>query len=427
MKQKLRKKFAVIVSLLLIITMVNVTVTVVKAETLKLYETEDLVYFAVSGWTSDRRCVDDGQPMGVENHTLYTTVGIHEARKDGDCNATYAVCRKKYDSYPSDHAGNQIEDSFCTYCGQYISPHTHDFEVAWSSDSTKHWHACTADGNTDDCLNEVGAAMGTHSGGTATCVDKAICEVCGVEYGTVDAANHTGDTVIKNAVEPTCSAKGYTGDIYCKDCDTKLETGTDIPMLGHKYGAWTAVDEKEHQRICENDSTHIEKADHTFENGNCTACGYAIEYKINAGENATWTLGSKTGLKVVSEADFSKFIGVNVDGKALDSANYTATSGSTEVTLKPEYLTTLSVGAHRIEILSKDGSAKTTFTIVSGNENGGSNADSSANNSSTTTTNNSSTTTSKKTGDKVPIAGLFVLMTLALAATAVMYRKKEDM
>ena len=44
------------------------------------------------------------------------------------------------------------------------------------------------------------------------------------------------NTVIKNAKDATCGAKGYTGDTYCKVCDALIASGTDIPATGeHDY------------------------------------------------------------------------------------------------------------------------------------------------------------------------------------------------
>ena len=74
----------------------------------------------------------------------------------------------------------------------------------------------------------------SHKGGTATCIKKAVCEVCHKEYGTVDAVNHV-NTELRGFVAQTCTAGGYSGDIYCKDCGVKLTEGTATAALGHTY------------------------------------------------------------------------------------------------------------------------------------------------------------------------------------------------
>lgn len=103
--------------------------------------------------------------------------------------------------------------------------------------------------------------------------------------------------------------------------------------------------------------------------------GLLIEYKeaqepaqpeasvIIEGANGTWQKGGKDGLSFTSNAAFADFIKVQVDGKDLDASSYTVKEGSTIVTLKPEYLETLSVGKHTLAIVSDTGTASTDFTI----------------------------------------------------------------
>ena len=74
-----------------------------------------------------------------------------------------------------------------------------------------------------------------HTGGTATCSQKAVCTVCGDAYGNLDKTNHTGETEVRDGKKATCTETGYTGDTYCKDCDEKTATGTTIAALGHNY------------------------------------------------------------------------------------------------------------------------------------------------------------------------------------------------
>lgn len=75
-----------------------------------------------------------------------------------------------------------------------------------------------------------------------TCNQKGIktytCSVCKdtkTEEIAIDSSNHKGDTVVKNAVAATCIADGYSGDIYCKDCDKKLSAGKSIEKTGHTW------------------------------------------------------------------------------------------------------------------------------------------------------------------------------------------------
>lgn len=57
-----------------------------------------------------------------------------------------------------------------------------------------------------------------HKGGTATCKDKAKCEVCGNNYGEVNARNHTTLNHIE-AKSATTEAEGNIEYWYCEDCN----------------------------------------------------------------------------------------------------------------------------------------------------------------------------------------------------------------
>ena len=68
-------------------------------------------------------------------------------------------------------------------------------------------------------------------------------------------------------------------------------------------------------------------------------------------------------MSFTSNAAFSDFIRVELDGKILDEKNYTAREGSTIVTLKADYVASLSVGEHTIGIVSESGTAAAAFTV----------------------------------------------------------------
>ena len=67
----------------------------------------------------------------------------------------------------------------------------HSWKSDWTSDATHHWHECT-NKNCDVTDNAGKNGYAEHSGGKATCTEKAKCTVCGVKYGAIDSANHTG-------------------------------------------------------------------------------------------------------------------------------------------------------------------------------------------------------------------------------------------
>ena len=57
-----------------------------------------------------------------------------------------------------------------------------------------------------------------HTGGTATCVEKPVCEICGKAYGELNANNHTDlKHILAKAV--TEDAEGNIEYWYCEGCN----------------------------------------------------------------------------------------------------------------------------------------------------------------------------------------------------------------
>lgn len=73
-----------------------------------------------------------------------------------------------------------------------------------------------------------------HSGGTATCIHKAKCSVCGAEYGTLNPNNHEAIKLVGKK-DADCTSSGYTGDKCCSGCNAVLEKGKTIAATGHDY------------------------------------------------------------------------------------------------------------------------------------------------------------------------------------------------
>lgn len=206
------------------------------------------------------------------------------------------------------------KESICSVCQKIFPAQTnHKFSDTWTKDDTYHWKVCENDGctvtttktkhsGTDDgdcttpviceCGEIVTAAKaehtygewksngnGTHThkcttagctieetescvGGTATCKKRAVCTDCNAEYGTLNPANHSGEQV------------------------------------------WVQT-EKTHQKkydCCGAEVTNI--ADHIWENGYCTVCGYDC---IHKGGKATCTQ------KAVCDTCNSKYGEINAD------------------------------------------------------------------------------------------------------------------
>ena len=73
----------------------------------------------------------------------------------------------------------------------------------------------------------------------ATCTEKGVktytCTVCGATKTEEIAATGHQHTEVRNKVEATCTKEGYSGDVYCTDCGTKLSSGTEIARKAHEY------------------------------------------------------------------------------------------------------------------------------------------------------------------------------------------------
>ena len=121
-------------------------------------------------------------------------------------------------------AATEDAPQLCTVCSYELAPaleHTHVWGAWISNGDGTHTRTCAKDGS----HTETNAC----SGGIATCQSSAICAVCNTAYGAKDMTNHTGGTEVRGSIEATTSTEGYTGDTYCKGCNTKLADGKTIP------------------------------------------------------------------------------------------------------------------------------------------------------------------------------------------------------
>ena len=152
-----------------------------------------------------------------------------------------------------------------------------------------------------------------------------------------------------------------------------------------------------------------------------------IEYKVIEGAEQTYTIKEDTEARFRIDADYSLFNNkVYVDNVLVDSSNYTSKSGSTIITLKKEFVDTLSVGEHTLKVVFNDGGeAETTFTIAKKAENNN---------------NNENNTPSKpedkeemkdngsnpKTGDNIMLYVAIASMSIiGLVATTIVVKKKK--
>ena len=142
---------------------------------------------------------------GTNTHTRRCKRSNCDAEETGSCSGGYATC---------DSLG------MCNTCGgSYYGGH------AWGE-----WSSAGNGTHTRSCTNycrEVDTANCT--GGTATCSAKAVCEVCGGEYGEKDPNNH--DLEQHAAKAPTCTEIGWNAYEACKNCN--YTTRKELPALKH--------------------------------------------------------------------------------------------------------------------------------------------------------------------------------------------------
>ena len=154
----------------------------------------------------------------------------------------------------------------------------------------------------------------------------------------------------------------------------------------HTYSTTWSTDETNHWHECTVCKTKGDEADHAFEwkidkeatvteagakHEECKVCGYkktaiAIDKlapSIIDGRNAKWNKGGENNLTFKSDAVFSDFVEVLVDGKTITAENYEKREGSIIIELKASYLETLAEGEHTLTIRSASGGATTKFTV----------------------------------------------------------------
>ena len=169
------------------------------------------------------------------------TVSNHEdANKDHKCDTCGKVISNHEDTnndHKCDVCGKTVSnhedtnnDHICDVCGKTVSNHEdanndHICDVCGKTVSNHE------DANKDHKCDTCGKVISNHTGGKANCHAKAVCEICQLAYGEKNPANHDGGTELRNARAATYTSTGYTGDTYCKGCNTKLSSGTVIPKL----------------------------------------------------------------------------------------------------------------------------------------------------------------------------------------------------
>ncbi len=267
--------------------------------------------------TYEVRVKANGTVLASEVATVI--IGAHTCAAQGDwqhdANEHWKLCACGAEVDRAAHTGGTAtctEKAVCDVCGSSygaINPDNHTGEIVWTKTATAHsskYSCCDAVVVAEEAHeweNGVCAECGyecQHDGGTATCTEKAVCDICGEEYGELNASNHT-NLVKTEAKAATHMTEGNIEYWYCDGCDKYFsdEAGTKeialkdtvIPKLTEHTADGTGwhSDETNHWNTCEC-GEKLNEAAHTFEwvtdkeatateagskHEECTVCGYA--------------------------------------------------------------------------------------------------------------------------------------------------------
>ena len=347
-------------------TIENIDVTVTVAEHVHTDANHDHICDVCHAVISSCADADHDHKCDVCGKTLSECADENKDHKCDLCGKTLSECADDNKDHKCDLCGKTLsecadenKDHKCDLCGKTLSECADDNKdhkcdlcgktLSECADENKD-HKCDlcgktlsecADENKDHKCDVCGKQLTDHTGGTATCKEKAVCTVCGQAYGELTA--HTYKT------EWTKDGEQHWHE--CAVCKDRRD-GT-----AHTF-EWK-TDRK--ATVTEEGAKHEE----------CTVCGYQkpavtidkLAPTITEGENSRWNKGSENGLTFRSNAAYADFVEVLVDGNVISSDNYDKREGSIIIELKAGYLGTLSEGEHTITIRSGSGDATISFHV----------------------------------------------------------------
>ena len=259
-------------------------------------------------------CTKCGQRQTVRVTRQYANDKWHR------CDLTCTVCDNTWDYWEShiwSGTATCTSGRTCTLCGGSSEPLGHDWG-AWTqnSDEETHTRICKRDTShteTENC-----------HGGTATCIAKAVCTVCGGEYGEMAAHSFTAEKAeaqyLKSAATCTKKAVYYKS---CAVCGLSSEGTADEATffsgnaLDHDWGAWTSNEDGTHTRTCTVDGcsagTQTENCIDANKDHKCDICDYIVsecaddnkDHKCDyCGKKLTEHTGGKATCKDKAKCEF---------------------------------------------------------------------------------------------------------------------------
>lgn len=184
----------------------------------------------------------------------------------------------------------------------------------------------------------------------ATCTENGIktftCQAGEESRNEVIPMTGHGDAEIRNAKTATCVTEGYTGDTYCKVCQSKIKTGTAIARTAHSWGSWEKV----------SDATVLKPE---VQKQSCQICGTSREKTVGGKLKSTMKVSaSSLKLKVKQTTKLLTVSGM----KKGDSVSSVKSNNSRVV--KVTGFT--KAGVLTLKAQNKTGKAKVTITLAGG-------------------------------------------------------------
>ena len=339
-----------------------------------------------------QECSGCGYKTGVTAHSL--TKNVNETQHQVKCESC------GYKTEWENHTGGTATctaKAVCSVCGESygeLAAHVADSNYRYNADG--HWTACATCGT--PMSNQE-----AHTGGTADCQHKAVCDVCGQPYGELDASNHTGGIRWAQTAEThqafylCCGAAAgaeanhsWNDESVCTECGygcahtggTATCTALAVcDICGHTYGDLLPHD---YRWVIDQEATTEATG---LKHEECAACGDKrsegteipklprhsssvstpdIQPILTADEakSATDYSGGIYGLTFRASTGYGSFKGVKVNGKTIGAGNYIAEeNGGTEIYLKAAYLQTLAPGKYTMTVMTESGEVTTEFTV----------------------------------------------------------------
>ena len=170
-------------------------------------------------------CADDNKDHKCDycGKTLSECADDNKDHKCDYCGKTLSECADTDKDHKCDYCGKVLsecadddKDHKCDYCGKVLSECADDNKDHKCDYCGKTLSEC-ADDNKDHKCDYCGKTISNHTGGTADCCHKAVCEICGKAYGWLDPDNHT-DLKHFPAQRATILREGNIEYWYCSGC-----------------------------------------------------------------------------------------------------------------------------------------------------------------------------------------------------------------